>query len=163
MRRFLASTLAGIGVCIVGAAPRASADAVVTSVAAAVPKLVCQGGMLLFNPVFHAKRDDKSVPPAVAVTSYDEDIATHVDDPGGPSVTGAGNINEPNVVIGPMTADSSVKQHTTVSSDSESVVVETSARAEARKTSVVDNCCFGAIASAAPAVNHEGVITHRGP
>jgi T5SS/PEP-CTERM-associated repeat protein len=141
--------------------PRASADPAVTSAVGQVQTLTCQSGILFFNPVFHSKHDDEAGPTSTAVDMYDETVTSHATDPGGPSVTGAGNINQPNVTIGRMNSDSSVTQHTTVTSGADSVTVDSSATATAKKTHVVDNCCFSTIASSTTTFKLDVVVARR--
>jgi T5SS/PEP-CTERM-associated repeat protein len=147
-----ACALAGIVVCAFGATPpRAAADAAVTSAVGQVAKLTSQSGVLFSNPVTHTKLDTRNGPTSANVTNYAEEVTSHVDDPGGPSVLSStgGNINDPNVIIGEMNSDSSVRQSTNVTSTANSVDVDSSATAVVRKTSVVGNCCFLPLASAA--------------
>jgi T5SS/PEP-CTERM-associated repeat protein len=161
MRKPLACALAGLVVCAFGAAPpRASADAAVTSAVGQVAKLTSQAGILLSNPFAHVNKDDEAGPTSTNVTTYDESVSSHQDDPGGPSVLSStgGNINQPNVVIGKMTSDASVGQRTVVTSDAVTVDVESSAIAEVAKTSVVGNCCFLPLGSGATSFDLQIVI-----
>lgn len=158
MKRLRSSALVVLAGLVVGAAPRASAAPAVMSATASVPKMSSQAAILLFNPSFHAVRDDDPGPTPAGVTSYSESVGSHAEHPGGPSVTGEGNINQPNVVIGRLAADSSVSQSSTISVTPDSVVVGTTATATAQKTRTVQNCCFGSIANATTAYRVEIVL-----
>src|SRR5262245_54950666 len=109
MRRTLAFTVLAALVAV--GSPRAAADVPAVTSSDASASASCQSAMQLFNPAFHATRDDAAGPPGDHVSTYDADLKTHAEDKGGPSVQGAGNINEPNVFIGPMKSDAKVEQH----------------------------------------------------